>query len=305
LALALCVAAMALGGYVYFVLWRYEERAHLHVPAGTNIALRGDANEILLFGPVREHLWPLVLGRDAGERARHDAILEHTGVDVPRDLREIVIASLDGQGWVAIVGGNIAPDRFVAGLHRVLSDEGRAGWSLDGELLVHALGPVIGQADDGVIIVGTGRDIAMAALAGSEEAAALPLARDAALSFMLNAKAYDGAIGLLPHAVVGLDALAKIEQLSGTMTLSDTPMVAIDVTPKPGVAPDALAEEMRSSLLQLRVATMLVPHDLFGAKRAISDASVESSDSAVRVTAPWPYPALDAAVKRLAEAIAP
>ena len=71
--------------YLYRFVLKPEPTAHRHVPAGTSVALRADALKILLWKPVREHLWPLALESDGepAESRRARLIHEKTGVRVP------------------------------------------------------------------------------------------------------------------------------------------------------------------------------------------------------------------------------
>jgi len=307
--IATVVAAIAAASaWLYFDVWSYQRTAHRHVPAGTNVAVRADAGQILLFKPVREHLWPVLLesdgASDADKKRRIQLIHDKTGVSVPQDLREVIVASVDAGSWVALIGGNIEPGRFVTGLDEVLREEGVTGWTLDGELLVHDYGPAIGQADDGTLAIGTNRDITMAALpAADDDSPMLPDLSDDALSFVINHKAYEGAVDLLPLTLPGLDTLSKVEQLHGHVVLTDNPTVELVVTPK-GVDAAALASELDGSLAKVRIAVMFIPHHLFGAKEALGDASITATGNEVLIRAPWPYEALDKAAKKLAISLA-
>lgn len=303
--IACVLAAIAVaGGALYFGVWRYQATARRHVPAGSNIMIRADANEILLFGPVRTHLWPLALTRSGDEKnARIDAIRQKTGVSIPLDLREVIVASLDASSWVVLIGGNIEPGRFVAGLAEVLTEEGLTGWTLDGDILTHELGWTIAQADDGTIILGTNRDVTMAALPASEDAATAALSEPAALTFSITRTAYAGALGTLPLTLPGLDTLDKVAGLSGSLELTAEPTLRVVVEPD-RVDAATLASELSGLQRQLKLATLVISHDLFGAKHAIAGASVKAEGNAVTIVAPWSYAALDRATKQLADAIA-
>jgi hypothetical protein len=295
--------------YLYLVVLRPEPTAHRHVPAGTSIALRADALKILVWKPVRQHLWPLAFdtaeGEEPADSRRARLIQEKTGVRIPADFREVIVASVDGVSWVAIVGGTIEPGRFVKGVDEVLRTEGINGWKLDGDVLVHELGPSIGQAEDGTILVGTDVRMVRAALPASddEEAEALPLPRDEALSFMVHARAYRGMVSQLPLTLPGLDALERVQQVQGTVALSDEPRLSIEAQPKDGVVAEALAKDFEAAVFKLRLASVLISADLYGAKQALSDLKIRAEGKQVLLEAPWPYDDLDRAVRQLAEAI--
>ncbi|HZO11734.1 MAG TPA: hypothetical protein VFB62_00695 [Polyangiaceae bacterium] len=307
LAIAVLFAGAAL--YVYRVVLRPTPTAHRHVPAGTSVAVRADALRVLLWKPVRQHLWPIALetgdGEEPADSRRARLIHEKTGVRVPLDFREVIAASVDGTSWVAIIGGTIEPGRFVSGLAEVLRAEGVSGWRLDNDVLVHERGPTIGQAEDGTILLGTDMNVVRAALPASEddEAAALPLPQDGAVTFAVHKRAYRALLSTLPLTLPGLDALGQIEHVRGSFALSDAPRLSIEAQPREGVDPKALASDISAALLKLRLATLLVSTDLYGAKQAISDAKTRTEDGRVLVEAPWPYEALDRAVKTFAEAL--
>ncbi|MBW2458695.1 MAG: hypothetical protein JRI68_29625, partial [Deltaproteobacteria bacterium] len=257
------LAATTVAGFFFWTKGGYQPTVHRHVPPAVNIAIRADGKEIALFGPVRKHIWPILLDskwkdeRPQSERIKR--IEKETGIDVPWDFREMIIASMDGTSWVAVVGGKWEPGRFVDGLHRVIEAEGLGGWKRDGEILVHQLGPAIGQADDGTLVFGTNADITRAALPVSEESATLPVPIEGAASFVVNHKAYGSVVGLLPLTLPGLDTLGKIDQLEGKITLSDEPLLELTGIPKKGEDSKALAEDLDSLRAKLRLASFLLP----------------------------------------------
>ncbi len=303
--LFLLASLSGVGAYLYFGVWRYEPTALHHVPQGANIVLRADAAKLLVWKPVREHLWPVFFerrGADAEKSRRVARIREATGVSLPTDLREIVIASVDGVAWVAIVGGNLASGRFVSGLHEVLEEEGAKGWRLDGEVLVHRSGATIGQAEDGTIVVATHRDLAESALPRSEPFEDAPLLDDEALGVFVSHAAVKRAVDAIPESVP-TGPLRKIDTLSGKVALSDAPRLTLEVSPERSTPPEALASELSSMFSSLSLALLLVPGDLYGAKKAIASAEVVAAGERVRVDATWPYGPLDGGVKLLAETL--
>jgi hypothetical protein len=311
IALAVLLLAAAIGGgfYLYFDFFRRSSSAAKHVPAGSNIALRIDGVKLATFKPVRQHLWPVLFDTKSEgsveDSKRIKRIEDETGVAIPADLREIVIASTDAGSWVAIVGGSFDPGRFVPGLQKVLSEQGVSGWTLDGELLVHTLGAAIGQAKDGTLVMGTNRDITRAALPASKDSPALPLLSEGTASFYVNQRAYSGAIKLLPLRLPGLDALDRIEQLDGSFTLTEQPRVLLRAQPKAGVDASKLSTDIEAARTKLSLAALLLPGDYYGGKQALRDAKVTPKDGKVEIVAPWPYQALDRGVRELAEALKP
>jgi hypothetical protein len=302
----LLLLAFGAGGYLYFAVWKRPPRAHLHVPKGSNIALRADGMKIATFKPVRQHLWPVLLktrGDGAEESERMKRIKQHTGIAVPLDFREVIIASLDATSWVAVVGGTFPAGRFVPGMQKVFEEEKVAGWTLDQELLVHSLGFCLGQADDGTLVFGTTVDVARAALPEGDEQPALPLPVDGALSFSLNEQAWSGAVSTMPLNLPGIESLSKIDSVSGNFTLSEQPRLALVVDPKDGTNTTVLAKEIEGLLGKLKLAALLTSGDMFGGRQALREAKVAANGAQVNVDAPWPYDKLDQAVAVLAKSV--
>jgi hypothetical protein len=309
---AVVVALLCGSGVAWWFLrqLQYEPTAHRHIPDGTNVVVRADAAKIVLFKPVREHIWPALWERrkDApepppGQQPRLERLKEETGVALPRDLRELIIVSVDATSWAALIGGPFPKGRFVPGLHRVLKEDGLPGWSLSGELLVHVLGPAVAQADDGTLIIGSDADIVRAALPAEDHNVEIPLPIEGALSFLINKKAWGGAVSRLPLMLPGLDTLSKVEEARGTLTLSEQPQLGIDVVPSAGTGADQLSQDIGRVITSLRRMSLVVPSDLAGAKQALRDATVEPRGSVVHIAAPWPYQAIDDTLKRVGEAI--
>jgi hypothetical protein len=300
-AASLLLLAAGAGAWLYFAWWYFEPAAHLHVPEGTNVAVRTDGKQLYLFKPFRQHIWPLVEGLEQGSaKGRIDRIRKATGIQLPTDLREVIVAAVDPETWVVLASGKYPKGRFVRGMHKVLRDEGVSGWTLQGELLVHALGPALGQASDGTLILGSSAGVATAALPAASTVR-VPVPVDGAVSFLVNHEAWSGAVSLLPLTLPGLETLSRIEEASGTMTLTDQPTLALSLKPKEGVDAPTLAGDLDRLLTTARRFTLLVPNDLGGAKDAMREATIEPKGGKVSITAPWPYDAIDRSMARAAE----
>ncbi|WP_437731875.1 hypothetical protein [Sorangium sp. So ce1335] len=305
IALLALLAGAALG--VYFFFWRYEPTARRHIPGDANIVVRLEAAELALFGPVRQHFLPLLdeAASDAPRASRKARIEAATGVDFPSDLREIVIASTDAASWVALAGGRIPKGRFVAGLEKVARDEGWTGLRREGELLVFSDGPrpraVIGQADDGTLVLGTDVEIVNAALPASDEWQRLDLPEQGAVTFALTGAAWSGAAGAVSSVLPRAAALfRRIDHASGTLTLGAEPALAMRLSPAAGEAAAALASDAQALLGSLKLTLAVLP-DVAGAKAALEGAQAAAQGDRVELRASWPYEGLDRACADLAQ----
>ncbi len=285
----------------YFFFWKYEPLARRHIPGDANVAFRIEGADIVLFGPVRKHLWPLLDQASSG-KSRTARIKEATGVSLGTDVREILVASTDAASWVVLLGGRIPPSRFVSGLERVAREEGWSGWRRDGDFLIGPGGVAIGQADDGTIALGTEAEIVRAAIPASDEWQRLGLPEEGAVSFAITREAWGGvgaAIGgMLPRGGAGL--FRRASRATGSMTLGASPALSMRVDPAAGEAASALASDVETILGDLKLITLILP-DTFGEKGALRSARVEAKGSAVDVHAEWPLEGLDRACERLAQ----
>lgn len=309
IALSLLAAILLVAGVAFYLfVVRYEPLARRHIPGNANLVTRFDLADLALFGPVREQLLPLLFdapGGAAGDapkgKTRADHLRAATGVSLATDLRELIVASVEGSSFVAIVGGKIPRGRFVRGLAEVAKEEAWPGsWRVEGELLRGPDGITIAQADDGTILLGTGEAIVIAALPVSDDFARLALPERVASSFAVTRDAWSGAAGaaVVAHASV----LRKIERASGTFTLGKSPEITMQIEPSEANPAPALAGEIEQLLAEMRIVALLLP-DTVGEKGALQAARVSAKDGHVIVTAPWSYEALDRGCARLARSI--
>jgi hypothetical protein len=161
---ALGAAALVVVAYVaYRELIHYDRRAIEHVPAGAEFALRVDLEQLVLFEPVRKHLLPLVdrapLVPPGAEPARVPRLLrlrEEAGLNLVLDLRELVFARNPDGRWVLALGGLFGSRRLLPRIEEVLRRE--PGLRLHREAAMLVLDPsglALGQAEDGVLLVGS------------------------------------------------------------------------------------------------------------------------------------------------------
>jgi hypothetical protein len=300
--LAILVLAAAGVAGLYLFVFRYEPTARKHVPAQATLAMRIEAADIITFGPVRKHLLPILLeggaqGSNATKADRSKRILELTGVHLPADLREIVMASMDGVSWVVCAGGRLTPGKFVAGMAELAREEGWAGFHLDGDVLVgpHA---AIAQADDGTLIFGTDAAIVRTALPATEEGTRMGLPVDGALTFAITKNAWEALAdkgNLLPHAA----SLRAIERAGGSFRLGSSPELSLRLMPADASKLPGIESDVRALLGELNLVLLLSP-DVAGEKTALRGATVKIEGNGVVLQAPWPYEALDRGAERLA-----
>jgi hypothetical protein len=166
LALASCLGAavlVALAYLAYRELIHYDRRAIEHVPAGAELALRVDLEQLVLFEPVRKHLLPLVdrapftpPGSEPGGAPRLRRLREEAGLNLVLDLRELVFARVPDGRWVLALGGLFGSRRLLPRIEEVLRREPELRLRREAAMLIlDASGVALGQAEDGVLLVGS------------------------------------------------------------------------------------------------------------------------------------------------------
>jgi hypothetical protein len=295
------VSSMAIAALIYVFEIRYEPTALRHLPSNVNLAFRVETAEIALFGPVRKHL----LQFDADETpkgstkaSRVEQLKVETGLDVRTDLRELILGSVDGQGWVILVGGRIPRGRFIEGMSRLLRNDGVTSFQRQGALLVGPGGLTVAQADDGTIIVATTSALATSALPASDPSEQFPLRQDAALSFALTSGALGG-IASQPMMRSFDAVLGGVASAQGTFTLGSAPKLHISAKAAPGVDAATLQSKTTGAIGALRLALLLLP-DPYGAKTALGSAAVTTTPTGIDVQLDWPYAGLERACDDLA-----
>ncbi len=228
---ALSVSAAFLGGVlIYFKFVAYGRVAARHLPDDTVLAARIDVETLLISDPVRGRLLPLfdqgVTG-PASLRPRHDRFRAHTGVELGRDLREIVVG-ISGSGWVVIFGGKFPRTGLIDGLKTTLAEESTKADFVGGVLQVEG-GPALGQASDGALVVASDASRLQSALRGSEAYLRLGLPPEGAGGFAFSVR------GRVPPG------FEDIERISGAITLDKAMIVDVAVHLRAGARADPSA----------------------------------------------------------------
>jgi hypothetical protein len=293
--IAMLVLGLAVGTAVWSLVFRYQPTALAHVPAGSNVVVRIEAADIVLFGPVRNNLLPLLLEDKPKETALNkvpfvERLQDRTGVRLPVDVREVLVATMDGKNVVAILGGKISRGKFVSGLAEIAKEENWPGFRLEEEVLV---GPnvAVGQADDGTIIVGTNRAIVMTALPATDEGSKMGLPDLGAVRFVIAKQAWEN-VANMGRVVPEAGSFAKVRRGTGSFTLGTNPELVLRLEPEPGVDSATIEKGAADLLANMRLLMMLAP-DRFGEKEALRQAVVSRDGAQVVVRAPWPYEGLE------------
>lgn len=296
------IAAVVIG---YFVLVRYTPLAARHIPAASNVAVRADPRQIGTFEPVRKHLWPVLFDKPSKTAGKtlSDRIAQETGYNPTLDVREVIVASVDSKSWVALIGGNFKPGRFVPGMEKALHEEGYSDWHKSGELLVGPSGMAMGQADDGTLVLGTEAEIVTASLPSSEEYKRMDLPEEGAVSFAVSKEAFEE-LARDTGAFDPSGAMKRIRHLKGTLALSAEPSMVLDLEPKGGENAETLGRDLETFLGRLRLGLVLVP-DQMGEKTALSSTKVTVENEHVMVRGTWPLDGLERGCQKLAGLLGP
>lgn len=282
----LTLAAAFVGGmFIFFKFVAYGRVAARHLPDDTALAARIDVETLLIAGPVRSRLLPLFDQGLAGRtdlKARHDRFRAHTGVELGRDLREIVLGS-SPRGWVLVFGGKFPKSELIAGFQTTLAEE-RTPATLQGEVLQVLNGPAIGQATDGSLIVASDAERLRAALRGGEAYLKLGLPPEGAGGFALQV------------ATPAPPGFEHFERVSGSLVLNDHLDADVAVHLRPGVS--AEPSDISRAFATLGAAAPAIS----AARRPLEHAEIQPHRvGEVGVKLSWTGPELEAGVAWLAE----
>jgi len=284
----LTLALAFVGGLViYFKYVAYGRVAARHLPNDTRLAARIDVETLLISDPIRARLLPLFdQGAPSADlKPRHDRFRAHTGVELGRDLREIVLSVSDG-GWVLVFGGKFPRSGLVEGLETTLAEEPTPSKFEDGVLQVEN-GPSIGQAVDGALVVASDVSRLRSALRGGEAYLKLGLPPEGAGGFGLRVE---------DPAPPGF---AHFESVSGSIQLGQQVEVDVAVRLRPGASSDPTGIARAFATL-----AAAAPSDS-AARRPLESAKImPRREGEVSVQLSWTRPELDRGVEWLARLLA-
>lgn len=222
--------AFAGGIAIYYKFVAYGRVAARHLPDDTQLAARVDVETVLISESLRAHLLPLFdqgVQGPAGLKPRHDRFRAHTGVELGRDLREVVLGLAPG-GWVIVIGGKFPKAELVDGLETTLKEED-AHAVRSGDTLQVPSGAAIGQATDGALVIASDAARLRAALQGGESYLRLGLPPEGAGGFALTVES---------PAPPGFADFARV---SGAVELGKAVNVDVAVRLRPGKTVDPAA----------------------------------------------------------------
>lgn len=313
--LAAILAAAVVGPLVFWLgFWRFEPTAQRHIPAGTVVAIRADARALFLFGPFRDHVLPALTPppSDPTKPALLARVRSHTGVDLGRDVREVVVATPDASRWAILLGGRFQTSArrgpFIDGFEQAVEAEpGAFEWTPKDDVLVGPMGASVAQADDGTILLTSTEDLARAARHATDDYRELWLSSAGDISFSIGHAALlhagIGARGTLPEAAI----LERAERITGWIVLGERESkVVVDVMPRAGeaVEPFGVAIEalVKASLARMAPAAE-EPGDRAAARALaaaiLRTAKVQVRADSVMITSKAPGPDVEAACRAL------
>jgi hypothetical protein len=302
----LAAALVTIGYLAYRELIHYERVAVRHVPAGAELAVRMDLEQVVLFEPVRKHLLPLVdrlsLADAGGEVAappssRLTRLREHAGLNLGLDLRELVFARMPDGRWLLALGGIFDPQRALAGVEKVLREEEPTVPLHREDRVLMLEGPKLAftQADDGVLLIGSDAAIVERALPEADEYRRLGLSSEGAAAAV-------AAPGWLSHfETPGQPSLHSSRGVAARLDFGDPLALTfrVDLT-DPAEIPEVQAA-FEGWLGAPTAGARFVPQADWGGERAIvARASFEPQASGSVITTTWARSELDRACASLA-----
>lgn len=300
-ALALVILGVFGGGY--WLLVRYEPKAARHIPATALAAVRVDVEQVVLYEPLRKHVFPVLDGAEPGGRLKR--FKELSGVNLGMDLREIVVAALPGGETVLAIGGLLPPKGLVQALAPLVApDAGRPGCTPEGGVL-RCPSAFIRQADDGTLLLSTSIAALDAAETNSDWAQqhALPLAPLAA-AVRVSGTPLAGSAGsvsqFLPFGLVKLGWLSEVERVTVAADLGDPLHVELALD---GLGA-ARTQDVRAAIAALQAWSALNPgSDVAGERELLARLEVTEAAGRPVLRTTWSRQDLDRGVRALADIV--
>lgn len=181
----------------------FERIVANHVPDDATLVVRWDVEKVTLFEPTRRFLLPLLDETpsddlDPGERSRRRRLARRSGLEIGRDLREVLAVFGPGASdWAVVSGGSFPKTGVADAVERVLADEGRAVRRIGDERLETPGGIAFGRATDGALVLASSRSRLEAVLGVHPPDAAIPRTGAGALLVRGDAGVDEGLRGIV------------------------------------------------------------------------------------------------------------
>lgn len=287
------LALVVLGTFVigYWVLVRYERKVARHLPEDLIAALRIDVEQVVLYEPIRKHVFPVLDGVSRmegassaeGGKGRLARFRELSGVNLGMDLREVAVG-IDASGWVLLVGGLFPDAGLVGDIAQLLRETAPATAceTLDDEL--HCSGGLtVAQALDGVLVVGSNAALVKAALPANDSPDARKQTGELSLVASVPRLFENRALAAMSY-MLGASWLAKVQRIAGTVRLGDPLRVELALE---GLAPTAI-NDVQASLQRVQQLAADTPGpDWAGERALLAQARVEQQGGRPVIVAPW------------------
>jgi len=306
----LLFAALAVGGfwYAYERLVGYERAVARHVPPSARLVVRADLEQVVLFEPVRRHVFP-VLER---QLARSDGLSEleqQTGIELAMDLREVMFVQPASDAWLLAVGGLFPTTGVVAGLGELASRRGIAGCTVAGERLSCPRQSFFAQqASDGVLLLSSSPDVLSAALEPSDAYQALGLGLADAAGFAVDGRWLADLAQWTDLPVIGgvasdFSAMKQFAGASGHVELGTETRVIVRLRPTQGASLAPLLPAVEGMLQTVSRLLSVVEHsDVVGERTLLASASARATENgAIEIVSPWPREDIDRAARSVAD----
>lgn len=280
--LLLALATLLSFALGYFRLVHYEARVARHIPGDAAMVVRVDVKQVVLFEPVRRHVFPALDGV-SGDIARRAKFERQADVNLAMDLREVAVAFFDDGDWLVLIGGLFPSQGVVEALARVLGEDESFDCQLERKAL-HCSEVVFEQAADGVIALGSSAPRVQQALqAGSHH----PWLSDQPVSAGWSAAWADRE--LFRTGDVGLEGARAAADLTSSE-------LEVTVHPRPASAPTAALERW---LAEARGAAQHLATNFAGERAVLARARVTERTGRPVIESHWTRDELDLAAANL------
>jgi hypothetical protein len=295
---ALALVILAVFGVGYWVLVKYEPRAARHIPKQAVAAVRVDVEQVVLYEPIRRHVFPVLDGANQGA-SRLKRFKELSGVNLGMDLREIVAAWLPDGNTVVLIGGLFPQQGLPEALFQTLSTTIPANPCTFAVERMTCPGWSLTQASDGIVVIATNDDALTAATSTSDWSTSVGLPATPIAASLNAGGQYSGLTGWALTSVVG-PWLNELERLTVSTDLGDPLKVSVVLE---GVGVNRTEELRNAVALGQRLAGLRPGPDMAGERGVLARLEVVEANGRPVLESSWPRADVDKAVRALADVV--